>query len=268
MKTKLSLSLLLAVLLLCPACNVMQTVKGDGNVITQVIDIADYNEIEISSNSTTFNYVQEQDAAPKLTVTVDQNIYDLYEFKTKGSKLVIRPKKSGNLSLRIHPTDFVITTNSTLLKKAEISGGIEFNVNSPLVSNDDLKLELAGSCTANLNESVAVNKLSVDMAGSSTINAQALSIKRFEGETAGSGTFNLGGTAEKASFEIAGNGDVYAFDLLLSEMSCEIAGNGMVETSTKDNLRVSIAGRGTVKYKGDPSIQKDIAGIGNVKKVD
>lgn len=267
MKTRLYLSLLFSILLLTPACIFMASIRGDGNVITQTIDITDYDEICAQGSSIVFNYSQ-QESAPALTVTVDQNIYDLFEFKTDGKTLVIRPKKHDKQPIKLRPTQFTITSNSALLKKVELAGVEEFNLNGKFTSGDELKFSMAGSGTIELKDTVTVDRMKVVIAGRSTLNAAALCAREFKGQIAGKGTFNLTGRGEKADFEIAGSGKVRALDYELSTLSCKIAGIGLIETYAKDQINAEIAGKGTVKYKGNPSINRQIAGLGDVKKVD
>ena len=101
-----------------------------------------------------------------------------------------------------------------------------------------------------MKDTVTVNQLEVSIAGSGIVDALTLYANEFKGEIAGSGTFNLAGTGEKAAFEIAGSGKIHALNFLLSDVSCEIAGSG------------------NIRYKGDPSIKEERAGFGSIKKVD
>lgn len=267
MKTTLYLSVLSVILLLTSGCIFMPSIKGNGDVITQAIDVADYDAIEVQGSSIIFNYSQ-QESAPALTVTVDQNIYDLFEFKTDGKKLVIRLKDRDKKTVRLHPTEFTITTNSASLKKADLAGIDVFNLNGKFASNEKVKFSMAGNTTLELRDTVTVDQMEVSSAGKGTLNADALYARTFKGEIAGQATFNLKGAGEKADFEIAGNGKVRALDYELSTLSCEIAGKGTIETYAKDRINAQIAGMGTVKYKGNPTIKMDKAGLGSVKKID
>lgn len=267
MKTRLYLSSLFCILLLTSGCIFMPSIKGDGNVITQTIDIADFDEISAEGSSILLNYSQ-QESAPALTVTVDQNIYDLFEFKTDGKKLVIRPKNRDRKPIRLRPTEFTVTSNSTSLKKVELAGINEFNLNGKFASNEKIKFSMAGSGTIELRDTVTVDKMEVETAGKITLNASALYAREFKGQIAGKGTLNLTGAGEKADFEIAGSGKVHAFDFIISEMSCEIAGKGSVEAHAEKHINIEIAGIGNLYYKGNPSIHENKAGLGKVKKVD
>lgn len=264
MKIKVFFFVFATLLALLPGCSMFNIVKGDGNLVTNEISIGEYDGISITGSSD-INYTQ-SDAVPGLTVTVDKNIFDMYEFKVADRKLLVQPKQEFETSA-ISPTKFIVTTNSKELKQAELAGHVVFKTDAPLTTGQ-LVIEMAGAGDINLNDSVKADKLQIKLAGSATLNAPAVRVGSFAGKVAGSGTFNLSGSAEKASFEIAGNGDVNAFGLQISDLRCEIAGNGTVEASVSTSIVAEVAGRGNIKYKGSPTISKEIGGIGSIEKVD
>jgi hypothetical protein len=241
-------------------------VKGDGNVITKEIAISDYQAIRSQGASLKIDYTQSNDA-PGLTVTVDQNVFEMYDFEVRDGELRIEPKKTFKRD-QFAPTRFTVVTHSTNLRKVESAGRVEFSVNGPL-QTDELKFSLAGSGTVNLKESVTARKLDIEMAGSGTLNASALSGETFKGNIAGSGEINLGGRMTSASFEIAGSGTVHAFDLQAEDVKCEIAGSGNLEIYANSRIQANVAGSGKVRYRGTPSnVDTDIAGSGSVRKAD
>jgi hypothetical protein len=253
-------------LLFAGSCVPFRIIKGDGDLVTQEITIRDYEEIDVSGSSLKFNYVMSNDA-PELTITVDQNIYEKYDFMVSGSKLQIKPKKEYEHA-HFAPTKFTVTTNSSALRKVEAAGSFDFTVNSPLNTNE-LTLDLAGSCMVDLTDSVIFHRLDVDIAGSGTLNAFALFGESLDGDIAGSGRLNLGGQVAKTSVEIAGSGTVRAFDLQVEDLKCEIAGSGNIEISVSNSIRAEVAGSGNIKYRGNPQdIHKNVAGSGSIKKVD
>lgn len=264
MKIKIFLFFFATLLVLLPGCSMFNIVKGDGNLVTNEISIGEYDGMDIAG-SLDINYTQSE-ASPGLTVTVDKNIFDMYEFKVANNTLLIQLKKEFKSSV-VSPTKFVVTTNSRVLKQADLAGHVIFKTDAPLIA-DQLKIGMAGAGDINLNDSVKANKLHIELAGSATLNAPAVHVGSFEGEVAGSGTFNLSGSADKASFEIAGNGNVSAFGLQIADMRCEIAGNGTIEASVSTSIVAEVAGRGNIKYKGNPTISKEIGGIGSIEKVD
>lgn len=265
MKKKLYFIVLSSILLLTSGCMFIPSIKGNRDVATHTIDISNYDKIEFYANSATLNYSQQQEAAPSLTITVDQNIFDLFDFKTESETLIIS-LKDKNITKRIRPTEFTITTNSSELKEVSMAGKGEFNVKGKLISTGKVKMDVAGKGEINMNDSALINKLEFNLAGNSRVNALALNIRQLDGNIAGKGTMNLAGKGEKAEISIAGNGNVKALDFEVSEISCNIAGIGRLKTWVHNRLNVSIAGIGNIHYKGNPSVQVEKAGIGHVKK--
>lgn len=267
MKTKLYFIVLSSVLLFTSSCMFVPSIKGDGNVTAHTIDIGDYDKIEFYAHSAIFNYSQQPEAASALTITVDQNIFDLFDFKTEGETLVISPKDK-NMKKRLRPTEFTIASNSAELKKVSMAGYGDFNVIGRLVSTGKVQLDAAGKGEINLNDSLIADVLEFNLAGSSTVNAQALNIRLLEGNIAGKGSMNLTGKGETAEISMAGKCDVDALGFEVSDISCDMAGKCRLKTWANDRITASIAGWGNIYYKGNPSVKMDKAGIGKVKKVD
>lgn len=266
MKKKVSFVLALSTMFLLSSCFSFHIVKGDGNLVTKKIDITDYTKIDASNGSMTINYVQSE-GAPGLEVTMDQNIYDMFEFKVEDNELVIRAKNEFRRS-NFRPTEFTITTNSRGLEDVDVSGHADFFLKSPLTAND-LDFSLSGSGTINLNDTVTVNKLETHISGSATLNTLFVKGQAYKGKISGSGTLNLNGAVENTEFSISGSGDVRAFGCQIANMACRISGSGDVEATVSNSIDVSVSGSGRIKYKGTPAtINKSISGSGSVVKVD
>ncbi|MDR1879713.1 MAG: DUF2807 domain-containing protein [Tannerellaceae bacterium] len=266
MKKALSVLLTLGLVIGLGSCSSFQTIKGDGNLVTEEIDINSYDAIELAGGTMKVFYVQSEEAAG-LTVTVDRNILDKFRFETKNNRLRIRPEKEYQQA-HFRPTEFTVRTNSNDLQKLGVAGNVNFLVNSPLIT-EKLEIEVSGSGEINLNDTVRLERLSLSLAGSGTLNAPAFYGGTFSAHIAGSGKINLGGVAQKSSFEIAGSGTVRAFDLQVEEAKCQIAGSGDMEISVSGKIDLEVAGSGHVKYKGNPSkINQQVAGSGSIKKVE
>lgn len=267
MKTKLSFLGLALLLLFLNGCIPSRIINGNGELVTEIISITDYDKIQ-TAGSVKVNYTQSEEA-PFFEVTTDSNIFEKFEFIVSDDGILrIRPKQEFRRGYNFRPTQFTVTTNSTQLHKAELAGSSQFHANSTLTT-DDLKINIAGSGTIHLHESVTAKEIYTDIAGSGTFIGEALYINRLKGEVAGSGTIILAGNAEKATFNIAGSGEVRGYDFTVDEMKCEIAGSGDIEMTVNQKIDASIAGSGRIKYKGDATdINRSVAGSGSIKKVD
>jgi len=268
MKTKISFLILILIALILPGCFPMQTVEGDGNLVTNQISITDYDEIYAGMSSMKIEYIQD-DNAPYLQVTTDQNIYEKYEFVVEnGHKLLIRPKKEYRRSHNFRPTEFKVITNSHKLREVDIAGQIEFHANSPLVS-DKLEFKLAGSGSINLHDTSTINQIKISIAGSATFTGNSLFVDELKGEIAGSGTMNFGGEGKKVKLQIAGSGDIHAFDLIMDDVDCEVAGSGDIEVYANNRIHTKTAGSGNIRYKGNATdTSHNSFGSGTLQKVD
>lgn len=111
------------------------------------------------------------------------------------------------MNKRIRPTEFTITTNSAKLKEVSMAGKGKFNVKDKLVSTDKVRMDIAGKGIINMNDSVLIDKLEFNMAGSSTVNAFALNIRQLEGNIAGIGNIHYKGSPS-VQVDKAGIGNV------------------------------------------------------------
>lgn len=80
----------------------------------------------------------------------------------------------------------------------------------------------------------------------------------------GFGDYELRGSADTLNINIAGEGNVRAFDYTADLCDILIVGNGDVEVTANTSLFVTINGQGNVFYKGNPIVISDINGLGSV----
>ena len=72
------------------------------------------------------------------------------------------------------------------------------------------------------------------------------------------------GTANTVRYELAGENDIQAFDLMTKETKIRIIGDSRAAVNCEDHLQVRILGEGEVLYRGKPSIEKEILGEGRI----
>ena len=107
---------------------------------------------------------------------------------------------------------------------------------------------------------------SISVAGSSRVDARALSTGALKVSIAGSGDVPLAGKGESLELSISGSGDVKAKEFEAQRTTISIAGSGDAEVTARAQLKASIAGSGDVRYHGDPSVQKSVVGSGRVRR--
>jgi hypothetical protein len=132
------------------------------------------------------------------------------------------------------------------------------------------KLSISGSGSIKSQTPISCTDLSLDIAGSGSINIHDLKVADLHSSIAGSGDISLSGSGkvEKHKIDIAGSGDVKANKLLTAIAEVDIAGSGSCYINVSDKLEASIAGSGDVYYSGKPSVNASVAGSGKVKSLE
>jgi hypothetical protein len=218
------------------------TLKGDKNVITRRIDVGDFNKIEIRGN-VDVQYSQAE-APDVMSVTLDKNLFDVYDFVVDVNTLVIAPKKEYKHT-KIAPTRFVVKISSYALEKVVNEGTGIFEVLTPIESHK-LRIENKGS--------------------GKVLSMKAITVKNLEVENTGSGDIIVVGKAEKGKLLIAGSGKINMENCAVFDCSCEVSGSGNIFVYAVDDLDCKMFGSGNVLYLGDPDITKDSPGTGRVMR--
>lgn len=236
-------------------------VKGDGNLTTKEISVADYNEIKVDG-VIDFSYVQSEDPS-KVEVTVDQNLHQYVSIEVKDRVLSIE-FKGAKVD---HFTKFIVKTNSKWLKLAKVSGNGNFMVNSPL-TGDETIIKANANSLVQLMHKVTVGRLDLNVSGSANVVVSDLQADKIECSVDGSGSATLkNGNAKVGEYSIISSGDIHAFGLAVPDLSCKITGNGLAEVHPTDNLKANVVGKGIIRYKGPTAVSQKIIGKGSVEEV-
>ncbi|MDR1344256.1 MAG: DUF2807 domain-containing protein [Tannerellaceae bacterium] len=279
--------ILLTGLLVLAAGLEAQTVKGNGKVVTRTVNITDYDRIVVTG-SATFEYEQ-SDAAPFLSITMDENLFEYIRADVEGRKLTIGPKKEMRHRNGYSPTVYKIKSNSKGLKDLSKSGSSDFIVTGALrlgelninssgsgdiefakeVSGKEMRINLSGSGNIRTKGGVVLEEMNVNLAGSGKINAGKMKVESFHCSVAGSGRAEIDGSAGKAYFSVAGSGSVKGFDLKAQQVSASVTGSGRIELFAVDELTATSFGSGSISYRGAPrSISKESGGSGSIRQAD
>jgi hypothetical protein len=183
----------------------MNTVKGEGPVISKSFDLKDFDAIVINGHA---DAVFTQSSTYEVTLSTQENIFDHMDIRVEGSTLVIETKDKVNI--RAEKYDFVL--QAPVLKSLTVNGASDFNIPSGLRTEGDLKIEVNGAGDLTFNQ-IECNTLSVQANGASDIDADSLKVNSMSILVNGAGDVRLSGTTESASFEVNGAGDIDARNL-------------------------------------------------------
>ena len=237
MKTKaIWTKTILCMALLCgwfTSAQAVDHVKGDGKLTAKQITVADFNAIKV--DGVMDFYYEQSDAPAKVEVTVDQNLHPYVNIEVNDRTLTVN-FKGAKVD---HFTKFIVRANSKWLAEAKLSGNANLVVNGPLTGDE----------TTNM----VVNNLKAD---------------KIECDIDGSGSVTLkDGSVKEGEYSAVGSGDIHAFGLSVSQLTCKMAGSGLMEVNAPDKLKANLIGKGKIRYKGPTTIEERIIGKGSIEEV-
>lgn len=173
-----------------------------------------------------------------------QKLLDETSVSVEDGKLLIRPKKKGWFGS--------MNWNSR--------GSSTFTISVPALDS----VEVAGSGDIDIDR-VSGDRFTGAIAGSGNLRMPQVAVRELGLSIAGSGGIVVAGRAQKASFEIAGSGDVDASGLKATDAEAEIAGSGNIRAQVTGLAKASIAGSGDIDIRGGARCQSSKAGSGEIR---
>lgn len=236
---KFSTAAIIAIGLLLTSCEEFNfCINGEGDIVTETIEIADFTSVSlIGADDIVISYGETQE----VTATGHANIIDRLKTDVSGNKWNVR-LEAGTY------TNYELTIYITMpdVEKISILGSGDVYVND-FINGGDLELNIGGSGDMELNRMEGCPLIDADITGSGDI--------RIEGETPDLETLNI---------SILGSGNFEAYPAQAVETYIDVIGSGDCYVSTIDYLDVHISGSGDVYYKGTPEVDLKVTGSGNV----
>jgi hypothetical protein len=207
-------------------------IEGSGNVITKEIAVQPFDELSISG---VFSVLLSQGSKEQLKIEADDNLQELFEVKTEGSKLIISMKKDVNFQSKGDKNKMKVYITFRKLKAMDLKtvGNISSDANMDF---DNLKIE---------NKSVG----SVDL---------KLTVQKLEIQNKSVGNFTLTGKADHAVIKHNGVGSFKASNLVVQTMDIDAQGVGGAEVNAVKEIKVSDSFLGKVKNVGAATIKKKV----------
>lgn len=251
-------------------------VKGNGVIITKEIQVSDYKEIKVGqgiesggmsftkkNNPPRFNYAQQSGSA-SLEITIDENLLPLLTIKSDGTVLQIEPERGTQIS----PTRLEMSGRSRELRKLEVSGGMDFFLQSKLTGNY-LDVKASGASDVYLEKPVRISNLcKIDLSGASDLNASDLECDKIECNSSGASDIKLTGKANDGQYNCSGSSDIKSYDFVVKRLNCQASGSSDIMTNVTEKLEASASGSSDIKYKGNPKVNKNASGASDIENVD
>ena len=251
-------------------------VKGNGSIITKEVQISDFNCLElggnISWNSNTFFskkenkgpvcYYTQSSGTASLIITIDENLYSLLDIAHSNGKLTIRVQKGTQIA----PTQLVYKIKSSQLEMLDISGSIDFILESPL-NGKSLAIRAAGASDVYLKPKIQVEKCSLGAAGASDLKIGNLNCNSISVSASGASDIDLKGKAVNGEYNASGSSDINAYDFVIENLKCHASGSSDLYVHVTEKLKAEASGSSDIKYKGNPRNDTHASGSSDIKQV-
>jgi hypothetical protein len=128
------------------------------------------------------------------------------------------------------------------------------------------QIALAGSASVDA-DALHARRLEVSLGGSGSINARSIDGDELAVQVAGSGNLSAGGGAVgKLNVSLTGSGDVNLGKLRAGHVGVNVVGSGNTMVWAANELDVAIVGSGDVRYNGEPKVSRKVIGSGEVQR--
>jgi hypothetical protein len=230
----------ISILLALFALNIISaqsSIKGEGDVVKQEINLDDFDGIQLALNA---DIILLQGKSQKVVIEAQQNIIDNIKKEVNGD--------SWNIEYDV---------------KVKGSKDVTIYITIPEIEN--IAMSGSGSITSK-GKFTGLDDVDIAMSGSGSINL-GLEAEDVDFAMSGSGDVTLSGSGESFNIAISGSGEIQASDFSVTACAIAISGSGDVTVDVNGSLEVAISGSGNVKYTGDAKVESRIVGSGDIVKL-
>ncbi len=219
------------------SCMNLNTVTGDGNVISEIRNVGEFNAIEASVGLNVF--VKFGEVSDDVEVVADQNLHDYIETEVIGGTLKITSRRSIR---RAAAKDIFVSAGS--LDEINVSSAADLTGEGVLVAG---RLRLNASSAADLDIEVQADDIELNISSS----AEA----------------ELRGNARSLNADISSAGDLDAENLEVVNCTIDVSSAGDASVNVSGELRASASSAGHISYTGNPEIKEiNSSSAGSISK--
>ncbi len=217
-----------------------------------------------------FNLASEQVRGSGKAATEQRSVSGIHAVRLAGVG-ALRIEVGKQESLRIDADDNILPHITTRVEGGELTIGIErgISVHPSVPSRYALavrqldQVELSGSGTISA-AALTAGTMKAEVSGSGDITFDELTGKQFSGQISGSGKIEVSGKVEAGEIEISGSGSYTAKDLPTRTAEVTVSGSGNSKLWVTDALTVHVSGSGDVEYYGSPKVTRHVSGSGEL----
>jgi len=221
------------------AFHVGPTVRGSGDVVTEMRDVSDFTGIKLDYPA---QVTVSQGNAVSVKIEAEDNVLPGLQTLVRNNKLEIFYKADDGEY--VSPTRAVkITIIVRDLKEVDFGSAGDLTING--LEIDSLDISLSGAGNLKVNDLVA---------------------KKFGVDLSGAGSITVNGEADDFKLNIRGFGSHNGRDLQTNTADVNLSGAGSATLWVEDKLDANLSGIGSVNYYGSPRVSKNVSGVGSISR--
>jgi len=274
LKRVITIGLALCLALALGACSIsfggvdigLTGTRGSGEIVEQITPIDEHEagfSLAISGISLMGNFrlnpriVIDESLEHEIVITTDDNIAEMIEVSQRGGRIVI----SGNLGMRVTPTELIITTGVPVVD-LNVGGAWDVTLDCSRVAN--FRADLSGAANGDFTFG-ALESLDVTLSGASDANFILGDLHSVDARLSGASDLRIRGTAAEAEFRASGASSVHAFELIAEHVIAVASGASDIRVTATESLDVNASGASDVIFDGNPRVSQSTSGASNVR---
>lgn len=220
-------------------------VVGSPNLVTKEFDFSGFTRVEVGS---AFEVDVTRSPSYRVSITVNENLFDYLDVSQKGDTLTIRLEPHYNYSR----TSQEATITLPDLYGLKLSGATRGKVKGFSFSHP-LELGLSGASSLDI-DNLEAGDTQFDISGASkALGSIKMANSRFV--VSGASTVELEGFATDASIKISGASHVRLADFRVMDVTVNLSGASDATINASGRLDVNLSGASRLKYIGNPTLR-------------
>lgn len=212
--------------------------KGNGNITTKTIQVADYDAINVVGS---MNVTLVKGEEGTISITTDENLHEYLDISSSDGKLKITFKN----------TKFGIRSKKGV------------NITVPFIDVNDISLVGSGDIIS--KDLIKASFMDVSLVGSGDIDL-VIDATDIDSNLSGSGDIGLKGNVTNFKAKVSGSGDFEARSLKAENTDAYVSGSGDLQVYAKKTLKARVNGSGDITYSGNPErIDTKVSGSGDIE---
>lgn len=216
--------------------DLLDGIKGDGNVVKEERSVKSFDAIDISG---AFDVYLTQGGSESLVVEADENLMEIIVTEVVNGTLKIYNKKG--------------------IRKAE-------ELNIYLTFKDLESMEISGAVEIRGENRFDLDELQIEGSGASEIEL-SLKAELLEADFSGASEMDLSGYCKEMKLDVSGASELNAVDLEVEVLRMDVSGASEARVFVTQELHIDASGASSVRYKGSPKVYKHSSGASSVKSL-